>query len=141
MARRRRHLPQGHSFHITLRCTSRAFPISNAMRRYVPLAALEKAMQKYPFHLYGICLKANHIHLLLKPADATQLPERCISSPNMPQCCSTASAGVAGTFFWGGVLRHTHCLRKLPKSTQHAGLHPSQSKSRRSAKRFKCPMT
>jgi REP element-mobilizing transposase RayT len=72
------------------------------MRRYVPLAALEKAMQKYPFHLYGICLKANHIHLLLKPADATQLPERCISSPNMPQCCSTASAGVAGTFFWGG---------------------------------------
>ena len=39
------------------------------------LVVLEKAKQKYPFRTYGVCLMANHIHLLLKPQDATQLPK------------------------------------------------------------------
>ena len=75
MPRPRRHLPAGHSFHITLRCNSRQFLIAKRIRRDVLLVVLEKAKQKYPFHLYGICLMANHIHLLLKPQDATQLPK------------------------------------------------------------------
>ena len=75
MPRPKRHLPQGHSFHITLRCNSRQFLIAKRIRRDVLLVVLQKAQQNYPFRLYGVCLMANHIHLLLKPDDATQLPK------------------------------------------------------------------
>ena len=75
MPRPKRHLPEGHSFHITLRCNSRAFLISKALRRDVLLSVLAKAQHKVPHQLYGVCLMANHIHLLLKPEDATQLPK------------------------------------------------------------------
>jgi len=75
MPRPNRHLPQGYSFHITLRCNSRQFLIAKRIRRDVLLVVLEKAKQKYSFRLYGVCLMANHIHLLLKPQDASQLPK------------------------------------------------------------------
>jgi len=75
MPRPPRHLPQGHSFHITLRCNSRQFLIAKQLRRDVLLVVLEKAQQKYRFRLYGVCLMANHLHLLLKPEDASQLPK------------------------------------------------------------------
>jgi len=44
MPRVPRHLPKGYSFHITLRC------------------------------MHAVCLMANHLHLLIKPDDASQLP-------------------------------------------------------------------
>jgi REP element-mobilizing transposase RayT len=75
MPRPSRSLPAGHSFHITLRCNSRQFLIAKRIRRDVLLVILEKAKQKYSFRLYGVCLMANHIHLLIKPQDATQLPK------------------------------------------------------------------
>jgi putative transposase len=75
MPRPKRHLPQGYSFHITLRCNSRQFLIAKRIRRDVLLVVLEKAKQKYPFRLYGACLMANHLHLLIRPDDATQLPK------------------------------------------------------------------
>jgi putative transposase len=74
MPRSTRHLPQGHSFHITLRCNSRQFLLAKQLRRDVLLVVLEKAQQKYSFRLYGVCLMANHIHLLLRPDTASQLP-------------------------------------------------------------------
>jgi len=74
MPRSRRSLPQGHSFHITLRCNSRQFLLARQLRRDVLLVVLEKAMQKHSFCLYGVCLMANHIHLLLRPVTASQLP-------------------------------------------------------------------
>jgi len=49
--------------------------IAKRIRRDVLLVVLEKAKHKYPFHLYGVCLMANHIHLLIKPDDASQLPK------------------------------------------------------------------
>jgi REP element-mobilizing transposase RayT len=67
LPRPKRYLPQEHSFHITLRCNSRQFLIAKRIRRDVLLVVLEKAKHKYPFRLYGVCLMANHIHLLLKP--------------------------------------------------------------------------
>ena len=70
-----RSLPAGHSFHITLRCNSRQFLIAKRIRRDVLLVVLEKAKQNYSFRLVGICLMANHIHLLIKPDDASQLPK------------------------------------------------------------------
>jgi putative transposase len=75
MPRPSRSLPAGHSFHITLRCNSRQFLIAKRIRRDVLLVVLDKAKQNYSFRLYGVCLMANHIHLLIKPDDATQLPK------------------------------------------------------------------
>jgi REP element-mobilizing transposase RayT len=74
MPRKPRHLPQGHSFHITLRCNSRQFLIAKGLRRDVLLAVLAKAQTKIPHKLYGVCLMANHLHLLIRPDDASQLP-------------------------------------------------------------------
>lgn len=75
MPRPSRSLPAGHSFHITLRCNSRQFLIAKRINRDVLLVVLEKAKQNYSLRLYGICLMANHIHLLIKPDDASQLPK------------------------------------------------------------------
>ena len=74
MPRSPRHLPQGYSFHITLRCNSRQFLIAKGLRRDVLLAVLAKAQAKVPHRLYAVCLMANHLHLLIKPDDARQLP-------------------------------------------------------------------
>ena len=75
MSRSPRQLPQGYSFHITLRCNSRQFLIAKGLRRDVLLAVLAKAKQKVPHRLYAVCLMANHLHLLLRPDDASQLPK------------------------------------------------------------------
>ncbi|MFL0724616.1 MAG: transposase, partial [Prochlorococcus sp.] len=74
MTRQPRYLPQGYSFHITLRCNSRQFLIAKGLRRDVLLAVLAKAKQKVPHRLYAVCLMANHLHLLLRPDDASDLP-------------------------------------------------------------------
>ena len=75
MGRSSRRLPPGHSFHITLRCNSRQFLIAKGLRRDVLLAVLAKAKQKVPHRLYAVCLMANHLHLLLRPDDASELPK------------------------------------------------------------------
>jgi putative transposase len=76
MTRLSRSLPVVHSFHITLRCNSRQFLIAKRFCRDVWLVDFDKAKQNYSFRLYGLCLMANHIHLLLlKPDDASQLPK------------------------------------------------------------------
>ena len=75
MSRSPRHLPQGYSFHITLRCNSRQFLIAKGLRRDVLLAVLAKAQAKVPYRLYAVCLMANHLHLLIRPDDASKLPK------------------------------------------------------------------
>ncbi|MFL0775265.1 MAG: transposase, partial [Prochlorococcus sp.] len=74
MARAKLLLLSGCSFHITLRCNSRQFLIAKALRRDVLLAVLNKAQQKFAVKVYGLCLMANHLHLLLRPSDAKDLP-------------------------------------------------------------------
>ena len=69
MARAKLLLLSGCSFHITLRCNSRQFLIAKALRRDVLLAVLNKAQQKFAVKVYGLCLMANHLHLLLKPSE------------------------------------------------------------------------
>ncbi len=84
-------LPAGHSFHITLHCNSLQFLIAKCIRRDVLLVVLEKVKQNYPFRLYGACLMANNICLLIKPDDASQLPKlmhleaRYYSTPIAPE--------------------------------------------------------
>jgi REP element-mobilizing transposase RayT len=54
MPRSPRCLPQGYSFHITLRCNSRQFLIAKGLRRDVLLAVLAKAQAKVPHRLYEV---------------------------------------------------------------------------------------
>ena len=75
MARQPRSLPSGYSFHITLRCNSRQFLIAKGLRRDVLLAVLDKAKKQVPHKLYAVCLMANHLHLLVRPDDASELPK------------------------------------------------------------------
>jgi REP element-mobilizing transposase RayT len=74
MPRTPRLLPQGYSFHITFRCNSRQFLIAKGLRRDVLLAVLAMAQAKVPHRLNGLCMMANHQHLLIRPDDASQLP-------------------------------------------------------------------
>ncbi|WP_328585569.1 MULTISPECIES: transposase [Prochlorococcus] len=67
-------MPSGCSFHITLRCNSRQVLIAKALRRGVLQAVLKKAKQKFAVKDYGLCLMANHLHLLIKPEEAKDLP-------------------------------------------------------------------
>jgi putative transposase len=48
--------------------------IAKGLRRDVLLAVLAKAKQKYPCKVYAVCLMANHLNLLIKADDASQLP-------------------------------------------------------------------
>ena len=48
--------------------------IAKALRRDVLLAVLKKAQQKFAVKIYGLCLMANHLHLLIKSTDAKELP-------------------------------------------------------------------
>ena len=75
MARQPRSLPSGYSFHIALRCNSRQFLIAKVLRRDVLLAVLDKAKKQVPHKLYAVCLMANHLHLLVRPDDASELPK------------------------------------------------------------------
>ena len=65
----------GCSFHIRLRCNSRQFLIAKALRLDVLLAVLNKAQQKFAVKVYGLCLMANHLHLLVKPTDSKDFQE------------------------------------------------------------------
>lgn len=48
--------------------------IAKGLRRDVLLAVLAKAQAKIPHKLYGLCLMANHLYLLIRPDDASQMP-------------------------------------------------------------------
>ena len=48
--------------------------IAKGLRRDVQLAVLAKAQTKIPHKLSGVCLMANHLHLLIRPEDASPLP-------------------------------------------------------------------
>ena len=39
------------------------------------LAVLDKAKKQVPHKLYAVCLMANHLHLLVRPDDASELPK------------------------------------------------------------------
>jgi REP element-mobilizing transposase RayT len=72
MPRPRSHIPQGYSFHITLRSNSRQIVMAS-LRRDVLLAALKRAQEKLPHRLYRVHLMANHLQLLSQLDDASQV--------------------------------------------------------------------
>lgn len=57
-----------------LALNSRAFLIARGVRRDLLLAVLRKGQETFGFRLHGICLMANHLHLLLQPPQGRDLP-------------------------------------------------------------------
>ena len=50
--------------------------IAKGLRHDLLIAVLKKVQQKFAVKVYGLCLMANHLHLLIKPADAKEAIDR-----------------------------------------------------------------
>ena len=75
MSRKPRNLQPGYSYHITTRCNNREFKLSRRECREVFLYAIRKALEKYGFKLYALCIMSNHVHYLLEPICPEDLPK------------------------------------------------------------------
>ena len=75
MARSRRNIQPGHSYHITTRCNNREFRLTRFECREVLIYAIKKAQHKYQFKLYALCIMSNHVHYLLEPSIPEDLPK------------------------------------------------------------------
>ena len=74
MSRIPRILEKGYSYHITIRCNNREFRLTRLECRQVLVYAIKKAIEKYNFKLYGLCIMSNHIHYLIEPKEPQDLP-------------------------------------------------------------------
>ena len=75
MPRKRRTFQSGYSYHITTRCNNREFKLARRECREVFLYAIKKALDKYKFKLYSLCILSNHVHYLIEPAQPDDLPK------------------------------------------------------------------
>ncbi|WP_245940132.1 transposase [Stenomitos frigidus] len=75
MPRLPRSLQPGFCYHITVRCNNREFRLVRFECRKVLLYAMQKAIDKYGFKLYALCLMSNHVHYLLEPKQPQDLPK------------------------------------------------------------------
>lgn len=75
MPRKLRHFQAGYSYHITTRCNNREFKLSRRECREVFLYAIKKALDKYHFKLYALCIMSNHVHYLIEPSQPQDLPK------------------------------------------------------------------
>ncbi|WP_229423983.1 transposase [Moorena producens] len=73
MARLPRNFKDGYCYHITTRCNNREFKLSKRVCREVFLYAIKKALLKYDFKLYGLCIMSNHVHYLIEPVCGADL--------------------------------------------------------------------
>jgi putative transposase len=65
----------GQCYHVTVRCNNREFNLLRKHCREVLLYTIQKCKEKYQFKLYGICLMSNHVHYLIEPGVAQELPK------------------------------------------------------------------
>jgi putative transposase len=75
MPRQTRNFQTGYSYHVTSRCNNREFRLTRYECRQVFLYAIAKAQEKYRFKLYSLCIMSNHVHYLIEPAEADELPK------------------------------------------------------------------
>ena len=64
MSRQPRNFQPGWSYHVTTRCNNREFNLASRECREVFLYAIKKALDKYGFKLYALCIMSNHVHYL-----------------------------------------------------------------------------
>ncbi|MGH1393112.1 MAG: PatA/PatG family cyanobactin maturation protease [Trichormus sp.] len=75
MPRKPRTFKPGYSYHITTRCNNREFKLSRRECREVFLYAIKKALNKFNFQLYALCIMSNHVHYLIEPTQPKDLPK------------------------------------------------------------------
>ncbi len=75
MPRQPRQLQPNACYHVTTRCINREFRLTRFECREILLYALKKALLKYQFKLYAVCIMSNHVHYLLEPVQAQDLPK------------------------------------------------------------------
>jgi putative transposase len=69
------HLQLGYCYHITVRCNNHEFRLTRLPCRQVFLYILKKAIEKYDFKLYSLCIMSNHIHYLIEPKAPENIPK------------------------------------------------------------------
>lgn len=62
-------------YHITTRCNNREFRLTRLECRQIFLYLLKKAILKYDFKLYSLCIMSNHIHYLIQPQNDEDIPK------------------------------------------------------------------
>jgi len=75
MPRQPRQLQAGYCYHVTTRCNNREFRLTSTECRNVFLYAIGKAIGKFKFKLYALCIMSNHVHYLLEPVEPEDLPK------------------------------------------------------------------
>lgn len=75
MPRRPRKLRAAYSYHISTRCNNREFKLWHRECRRVFLFVIKKALDKYDFKFYPLCIMSNHVHYLIEPARSEDLPK------------------------------------------------------------------
>ena len=75
MGRRLRILADEHCHHVTVRCNNRDFLLHRSQCRDVLLGAVFRAKARYHFDVYGVCVMSNHVHYLIAPKVASELPK------------------------------------------------------------------
>ncbi len=61
MARQPRKLKPGCCYHITTRCNNREFQLTRHECREVFIYAIKKAIEKFNFKLYALCIMSNDV--------------------------------------------------------------------------------
>ena len=74
MGRPIRDFRQGYSYHVTVRCNNRDFHLHRRPCREVILYCVKRALEKFDFTLYAICVMSSHVHYLIEPARPDDLP-------------------------------------------------------------------
>lgn len=75
MPRQPRQLKSGYCYHITTRCNNREFKLNRRECREVFLYAIKKAIKKFNFKLYALCIMSNYVHYLIEPNQPEDLPK------------------------------------------------------------------
>jgi REP element-mobilizing transposase RayT len=75
MPRQPRQLQAGYCYHVTTRCNNREFRLTSTECRNVFLYTIGKAIGKFKFKLYALCIMSNHVHYLLEPVEPEDLPK------------------------------------------------------------------
>jgi len=71
--RLKRKFIDGAAYHVTSRTNDKNKVFGNNLALKILLLAIEEAKEKYAFKLHNFCVMPNHFHLLITPADGTNL--------------------------------------------------------------------
>ncbi|MDB9361178.1 transposase [Nodularia spumigena CS-588/02] len=74
MSRKPGNLKPEYCYHVTTRCNNREFRLTRNECREVFIYAIKKALDKFGFKLYALCIMSNHVHYMIEPKKPEDLP-------------------------------------------------------------------